>query len=155
VANKSIAECHLVDRACFCIELTRYLKRTFFNQYSRKYIKIIHLLVGHAYSLVPLAMADHSQASTADAASYCNMFSQCFFKVLKRVSWWSFSVLTPFSLLSFILLTDFRKNASFRPYMLNKLSTTFIFGKQTKNNFNSERFNAGLFIHSFLCLFFL
>jgi len=36
VANTSIsiAECHLVDRAWFCIELTRYLKWTFFNQYS-------------------------------------------------------------------------------------------------------------------------
>jgi len=34
VANRSIAESKLVDRAWFCIELTRYLKRTLFNQYS-------------------------------------------------------------------------------------------------------------------------
>ena len=33
--DRSIAESQLVDRARFCIELTRYLKRTFFNQYSR------------------------------------------------------------------------------------------------------------------------
>ena len=38
-----------VDRAWFCIELSRYLKRTLFNQCSRKYIKIIHQLVGHVY----------------------------------------------------------------------------------------------------------
>ena len=60
--DQSIAECRLVDRAWFCIELTRYLKRTFFNQYHRMYIKIIHQLVGHVYSLVHLAMADHRQA---------------------------------------------------------------------------------------------
>jgi len=41
-------------------ELTSCLKRTFFDQYSRKYIKFIHQLVGHVYSLVPLVMADHS-----------------------------------------------------------------------------------------------
>jgi len=39
-------------------EKIAYLKRTFFNQYSRKYIKIIPQLVGHVYSLVPLVMAD-------------------------------------------------------------------------------------------------
>ena len=44
----------------FCIELM-YLKWTLFNQYSRKY-KIIHQLVGHVYSLVPRAMADHRLA---------------------------------------------------------------------------------------------
>jgi len=34
--------------------------------------------------------------------------------------------------------------------MLNYLSTTFIFGKQTKNNINIERFNAGLHVHSLI-----
>jgi len=32
--DRSIAEAQLVDRAWFCVELTRYQKRTFFNQYS-------------------------------------------------------------------------------------------------------------------------
>ena len=46
----------------FCIGLTRYIKRTLFNQYSRNYIKIIHQLIGHVHSLVPLVMADHRLA---------------------------------------------------------------------------------------------
>ena len=57
-----IAECHLVDRVWFCIGLTRYLIRTFFKQYSIKYIKIIHQLVGHVNFLVPIAVADHRLA---------------------------------------------------------------------------------------------
>jgi len=44
---------------------------------------------------------------------------QCFFKVFKKVSRWSFRVTTPFSLLCLILTTHFQKNASFRPDMLN------------------------------------
>jgi len=36
-----------------------YLKGTIFNQYSRKYMKSIHQLIGHVYSLVPIAVADH------------------------------------------------------------------------------------------------
>jgi len=32
----SIGECQLVDRAWFCTDLTRYLKRTLFNQCSTK-----------------------------------------------------------------------------------------------------------------------
>ena len=36
--DRSIAERQLVDRAWFCIELTRYLKGALFNQYSRKYL---------------------------------------------------------------------------------------------------------------------
>ena len=38
--DRSIDESQLVDRSWFCIELTRYLKRTFFNKYFRKYIKM-------------------------------------------------------------------------------------------------------------------
>jgi len=57
----------------FCIELTRYLKRTLFNQYSRKYTKIIHRWVGHVYSLVPFAMADHRLARQMPQRS-CNVF---------------------------------------------------------------------------------
>jgi len=34
MANRSIVESQLVDRPWFCIELTKYLKITFFNQYS-------------------------------------------------------------------------------------------------------------------------
>jgi len=60
--DRLIAECHLVDRIWFCIGLTRYLKITFFKQYSRKYIKIIHQLVSHVYSLVPTAVADNRLA---------------------------------------------------------------------------------------------
>jgi len=37
----------IVRSRLICIELTRYLQRTLFNLYSRKYIKIIHGLVGH------------------------------------------------------------------------------------------------------------
>jgi len=63
--DRSIAECQLVDRVWFYIQVTRYLKRTLFNQYSRNKvgsIKIIDQLVGHVYSLVPLAMADYRLA---------------------------------------------------------------------------------------------
>ena len=80
VTNKSIAASKLVDRAWFCIGLTRYLKRTLFNQYSGKYIKIIHQLVGNVglrptvYSLVPLAMADHRLEKQMPRRC-CNMFS--------------------------------------------------------------------------------
>ena len=66
--------------------------------------------------------------------------SQRFFKVFERVLWWSFRVSTPFSLLRLILLTDFHKNASFRPNVLNYLNATFIFGKQTKDNFINRKF---------------
>jgi len=38
--DRSIAESQLVDRAWFHIELTTYLKSSFFNQYFRKYIKL-------------------------------------------------------------------------------------------------------------------
>jgi len=58
----------------------------------------------------------------------------------------------------FHTLTDFRKNASFRPDMLNHLNTTFTFGKQTKNNFIYRKVQCRptySFIHSFLCSLFL
>jgi len=55
-----IVECHLVDRVWFCIKQTKYPTRTFFNQYSRKYIKMINQLVGHVYSLLSLVMANHA-----------------------------------------------------------------------------------------------
>ena len=45
----------------------------------------------------------------------------------------------PFSLLCLILLTDFHKNARFRPNMLNYLNTTLTFGKQTKDNFINRK----------------
>jgi len=47
--------------------------------------------------------------------------SPLFFKVFKRVSWWSFRVSTPFSLLCLILMTHFHKNVSFRPDMLKSV----------------------------------
>jgi len=50
--------------------------------------------------------------------TYSEGSSSVFFKIFKRVSWWSFRVSTPFSLLCLILLTHFHKNASFRPNML-------------------------------------
>jgi len=65
--------CHLVDCTWFCIELTSCLKITFFDQYSRKYIKIIHPLVGYVYSLVPLVMADHRLARQMPRG-ICNTF---------------------------------------------------------------------------------
>ena len=64
------------------------------------------------------------------------------FHVFERVSWWSFSVSTPFSLLRLILLTHFHKSASFRPNMLNCLYTTFSLGKQTKDNFINRKFRC-------------
>jgi len=73
VANNSIAEGQLVDHARFCIELAIYLRRTLFNQHSRKHINIIHPLVGHAYSLVPLAMAVHRLAGQMPPR-YCMRF---------------------------------------------------------------------------------
>jgi len=70
MANKSIANHDRpVDRRVsvgrsrlISIELTRYPKRTLCNQYSRKYIKIIHQLFGDVYCLVLFAMADHRLA---------------------------------------------------------------------------------------------
>jgi len=49
------------------------------------------------------------------------------------------------------VLTDFHKNASFRPNMLNYLNKTFTFGKQTKDNFINtvESCNVGLHPQSF------
>jgi len=62
------------------------------------------------------------------------MFS-VFFKVFDRVSWWSFRVSKPFSILSLILLNHIHKNAVFRPNILNYLNTAFTFGKRTKDTF--------------------
>ena len=50
-----------------------YLKRTFFNQYSKKDIKIIDQVVGHVYPLVHLGMADYRLARQMPQR-YCNMF---------------------------------------------------------------------------------
>jgi len=72
--DRSIAECQLVDRAWFFIQLTRYIKRTRFNQYSRKYIKIIHQMAGHVYYLVTLAMAEHRLARPMPRKC-CNIFT--------------------------------------------------------------------------------
>ena len=72
--------------------------------------------------------------------------------------WWSFRVSTPFSLLCLILLTDFHKNASFRPNMLKCLNTTFTFRKQTKDNFINRKVQCRCtcsFIYSFSCPLFL
>ena len=65
---------------------------------------------------------------------------QCFFKVFKWVWWWSYRVPIQFFLLCLILLTDFHKNAHFRPNMLNYLNMTFTFGKQTQDNFINRKF---------------
>jgi len=87
------------------------------------------------------------------------LLSVFFFKVFKRVSWWSFRVSTPFSLLLLILLTDFRKNASFRQNVLNYyLNTTFTFGKRTEDNFINRKVRCRptyAFIHSCSCPLFL
>jgi len=83
---------------------------------------------------------------------------QCFLKVFERVSWWSFRVPTPFSLLCLILLTHFHKNVSFRPNMLNYLNTTFPCVKQTTDNFLNRRVQdrrTYSFIYSFWCPLFL
>jgi len=80
------------------------------------------------------------------------------FKVFKSVSWWSFRVSTPFSLLCLILLTHFHKNASLHPNMLNYLNTTCVFGKQTKDNFINRKVQCRpthSFIYSFSCPLFL
>ena len=61
-------------------------------------------------------------------------------------------VSTLFLFLCPILLSDFHKNASFRPNMLNYLNTTSTFGKQTKDNFINRKVQCMLtssFIHSF------
>ena len=79
---------------------------------------------------------------------------QCFFKVFQRVSWWSFRVSAPLSLLCLIFLIDFRKNANFCPNMLNYLNTTLTFGKQTKDTFINRNFHCRprySFVHSFSC----
>jgi len=72
VTNRSIASTGRLPSVTWLImldfSLTRYLKRTLFNQYSRKYIKVIYELVGHVYSLVPLVMADYF-ASTRQVLS--------------------------------------------------------------------------------------
>jgi len=50
-----------------------------------------------------------------------------------------------------ILLTDFHKNASFRPGMLNYLNTTFTFGKQTDNFINRKvQCRPYILIHSLI-----
>ena len=57
------------------------------------------------------------------------------------MSWWSYRVSIPFSLLCLVLLIHFHKNASFRPNMLY-LNTIFTFGKQTKDNFINRKFQC-------------
>ena len=56
VANRLTAKCHLVDLAWLCIGMRSCLRRTVFNQYSRKYIQISNQLVGHLYSVVCLRL---------------------------------------------------------------------------------------------------
>ena len=58
------------------------------------------------------------------------------------MSWWSLRMSTPFSLLCLILWTDFPRNATFRPNMLDYLNTTFTFGKQNKDNFINTKFQS-------------
>jgi len=79
------------------------------------------------------------------------------FQGFKRLSLWSFRVSTPFSLLCLILLTDFHKNAGFRPIMLNYLNTALTFGKQTKDNFINGKVQCRYvrYAHSFSCPLFL
>ena len=72
-----------------------------------------------------------------------------FFKVFKRVSWWSFRVSTPFSLLYLILLTDFHKNASFRPNMLIIWILHSLLTNKLKTTLKIESFSVGLHTHSF------
>ena len=56
VANMSIAidraitECQLFDHAGFCIELTRSIKRTFFDGYSRQYKIVSCTISKHKYT---------------------------------------------------------------------------------------------------------
>jgi len=81
-----------------------------------------------------------------------------FFKVFKRVSWWSFRVSTTFSLLCMIFLTGFYKTTSFRPSMLNCFNTTFTLVKQSKDKFINKKVRCRptySFIHSFSCPLFL
>ena len=64
-----------------------------------------------------------------------------FFKVFKRLS-------IPFSLLCLILLTDFHKNASFRPNMLIQIGHSLL-GNKLQTISYTKRFNEGLHTHSF------
>ena len=111
----------------------------------------------------------HSSTITAGPRQFCTLgklqylrpplyITVVFFKVFKRVSWWSFRVSAPFSLLCLIFLIDFHKKASFCPIMLNYLNTTFTFGKQTEDTFINRNFHCRptySFIHSFSCPLFL
>ena len=86
------------------------------------------------------------------------MLNPVLFKVFERASWWSFRVSTPFSSLCLILLTHFHESASFRPNMLDRLNTTFTFGKQTKDKFINRKVQcrpSHSFIFSFSCPLFL
>jgi len=79
-------------------------------------------------------------------------------KVFKRVSWWSFRVSTPFSLLCLILSNHIHKNASFHPSIPNYLNAIFTFAKQTKDNFINRKVQCRptySLIHSFSCPLFL
>ena len=80
-------------------------------------------------------------------------FYQCFFKVFRRVSWWSFRVSIRFSLLCLTLLSDFHKNASFNTP--NYLNTTFTFDKKKDNFINRKLQCTYSFLHSFSCPLFL
>jgi len=99
----------------------------------------IHSLAKNFYKLQDfVSILDKAPNCIAISETWLNSGSaigSVSFKVFKRVSWWSFRVSIPFSILRLILLTDFHKNASFHPNMLNYLNTTFSFGKQTKHNF--------------------
>jgi len=49
-----------------------------FKQYSRKHIEIIHQLVGHVYSLVPTAVAQHRLARQIIAWQSWFRHNRCF-----------------------------------------------------------------------------
>ena len=70
------------------------------------------------------------------------------FKVFKRVSWQRLRVSIPYSLLCLILLTDFHKNASFRPNMLIQIGHSLLGNKLQRISY-TKWFNEGLHTHSF------
>jgi len=86
------------------------------------------------------------------------VWTSVFFKVFERVSWWSFRVPTPFSLLCLIHFNWFSQKHKFPSKYAYYLNSILTFDEQTKDNFINIMFQCRptcSFIHSISCpLFF-
>ena len=82
-ANRSIAEYQLVDRTWFCLELTRCLRRPFFNQYFvlLHFLLVTLLPTGRSRDIkkFSLSISADDKLATTDLKFYCFIYIFEFF----------------------------------------------------------------------------